>query len=234
MRDRPANPDTKPYTDSAEPRMPMPDLPSPRRPVLLIHGFLDTGAVFRRVAARFAAEGIETHALNLRPNDGRVGLDALAGQLDTFARTRLAPDQPFDLIGFSMGGLIARYYVQRLGGVDRVRRLITLAAPHRGTIWSHFAPLPGLRQMRPGSAFIEDLNSDADMLRRVEFVSLWTPFDLLVFPARRAILPDHPDVRIPAAAHPLMLSDPRVHDTLVRLLDTSREPNGQSSMIDGQ
>ncbi|MDZ4701494.1 MAG: alpha/beta fold hydrolase [Rhodothermales bacterium] len=199
----------------------MPNESPTHRPVVLVHGFLDTGAVFRRLTSRLAAEGYTPHAINLRPNDGRIGLEALAGQLDAFANTRLA-GQPFDLIGFSMGGLIARYYVQRLGGIERVGRLITLAAPHHGTVWSHLAPLPGLRQMRPGSPFINDLNRDAEVLRRVDFVSLWTPFDLLVFPARRAILANHPDIRIPTAAHPLMLSDPRVHDTLVRLLDTPR------------
>ncbi len=199
---------------------------------MLVHGFLDTGAVFRRLTARLTAEGRMPHAINLKPNDGRVGLEALAGQLATFAAERL-PGQPFDLVGFSMGGLVARYYVQRLGGIDRVGRLVTLAAPHHGTVWSHLAPLPGLRQMRPGSPFIEDLNRDAEMLRRVDFVSLWTPYDLLVFPARRAILANHPEVRIPAAAHPLMLSDPRVHDTLVRLLGTSRG-NRQWSMVNRQ
>jgi triacylglycerol lipase len=127
--------------------------------------------VFRRLAARLAESGRVAHALDLGPIDGRLPLESLAGQLDTFARTQLSADS-FDLIGFSMGGMIARYYVQRLGGIERVRRFLTLAAPHRGTVWSHLAPLPGLRQMRPGSAFIKDLNQDADMLRRVDFVSI--------------------------------------------------------------
>jgi triacylglycerol lipase len=191
------------------------------RPVILIHGFLDTGAVFRRVERHLASQGRTTYALDLRPNDGRTGLETLAGQLDTFARTQLSAAS-FDLIGFSMGGMIARYYVQRLGGIERVRRFLTLAAPHRGTVWSHLAPLPGLRQMRPGSAFIEDLNQDADMLRRVGFVSIWTPYDLMVFPARRAVLDDHPHLRLPVLAHPLMLADRRVFDAVDRLLAEER------------
>ncbi|MEZ4701657.1 MAG: hypothetical protein R2834_15065 [Rhodothermales bacterium] len=190
----------------------------PARPVVLVHGFLDTGAVFRRIEKRLADHGRTTHALDFKPSDGRVGLETLAGQLAEYARGELA-GAAFDLIGFSMGGLIARYYVQRLGGLAQVGRLLTLAAPHRGTFWSHFAPLPGLRQMRPGSPFIEDLNRDADTLRQVGFVSLWTPYDLLVVPARSAVLQNHPDIRLPIAAHPLMLADRRVLDAIVRLLD---------------
>ena len=32
-----------------------------------------------------------------------------------------------------MGGIVARSYVQRFGGIERVRRFITISAPHRGT-----------------------------------------------------------------------------------------------------
>ena len=37
------------------------------------------------------------------------------------------------VIGHSLGGLIARYYVQRLAGDRRVHTLVTLGTPHHGT-----------------------------------------------------------------------------------------------------
>ncbi len=43
-----------------------------------------------------------------------------------------------DVIGHSLGGLIARYYVQRLGGDIRAHTLVTLGTPHGGT---RIAPL---------------------------------------------------------------------------------------------
>ena len=67
-----------------------------------------------------------------------------------------------------MGGLVSRYYVQRLGGIERVRRLITISTPHQGTLWAHMVGNPGSRQMRPGSAFLSKLNHDAAMLERGE------------------------------------------------------------------
>ena len=36
------------------------------------------------------------------------------------------------IIGHSLGGLIARYYVTRLGGDARVHTLVTLGTPHDG------------------------------------------------------------------------------------------------------
>lgn len=38
------------------------------------------------------------------------------------------------LIGHSMGGLIARYYIEKLNGFPNVRALITFGTPHRGAV----------------------------------------------------------------------------------------------------
>ena len=37
------------------------------------------------------------------------------------------------VIGHRLGGLIARYFVQRLGGDAQVHTLVTLGTPHQGT-----------------------------------------------------------------------------------------------------
>src|SRR6185436_5431091 len=95
----------------------------------------------------------------------------------------------FDLIGFSMGGLIARYYLQRLGGIEKVGRFVSIAAPHQGTHMARLGGLPGWVQMRPGSEFLRDLASDADVLRRVNFTSFYTPLDAVIVPARSSEMP---------------------------------------------
>src|SRR5690606_18369916 len=38
------------------------------------------------------------------------------------------------LIAHSMGGLVARYYLEVLGGWDSCRALITFGTPHRGSL----------------------------------------------------------------------------------------------------
>ena len=81
-----------------------------------------------------------------------------------------------------MGGLVSRYYVQRLGGMNRVGRLITISTPHRGTYWALANGNVGSRQMRPGSEFLRELNRDAGVLERVQHASIWTPLDLMILP----------------------------------------------------
>jgi len=116
------------------------------------------------------------------PNNGDAPIESLATQLATFIDQTLGTQQPFHLIGFSMGGLVSRYYVQRLGGLSRVQKFITISAPHRGTLLALGSDRLGVKQMRPGSPFLKDLNRDLKQLETIDFYAFWTPFDLLILP----------------------------------------------------
>ena len=153
-----------------------------RRQVVLVHGIWNTAGIFSSLSAYLERTGYQVHALSMQPNNGDAPLEQLAQQVAVFVEQKVPPTEPFDLVGFSMGGLVSRYYVQRLGGIKRVRRFVTVSAPHRGTVLGWFSRRYGVRQMRPGSAFIRSLNQDVDQLKTIQFYSLWTPFDLLILP----------------------------------------------------
>jgi triacylglycerol lipase len=189
-----------------------------RNRVVLLHGIDDTSDLFRHMSPRLRSVGLQTHAMNLVPRNGDAGLDHLAGQLAAWVEANLAAEQSIDLVGFSMGGLVARYYIQRLGGIGRVRRFITISSPHKGTWAAFLRGNRGARQMRPGSEFLEDLNRDAATLGQVEFTTIWTPFDLMIVPADSSRLEVGRSIRVNVAAHPLMVRAPRVLDLVHRLL----------------
>jgi triacylglycerol lipase len=117
-----------------------------------------------------------------------------------------------------MGGLICRYYLQRLGGISRTQTFIAISSPHRGTWTALFRRNPGTRQMRWGSAFLEDLNRDVHMLKQIRTLSIRTPLDLMIVPSHSSILGRCHTVNV--LAHPLMLSDNRVIRLAERLLLT--------------
>ncbi len=102
----------------------------------------------------------------LAPSGGQARLEELAGQLSTYVNTHLRRHEKFDLVGFSMGGVVCRYYLQRMGGLKRVDHFVTLGTPNHGTWWACLSISPGMPQMRPGSDFLNDLNSDAATLRK--------------------------------------------------------------------
>jgi triacylglycerol lipase len=185
-----------------------PQPPPDRNPVLLIHGIADSERNMQWMAHYLRSEGWEVHTLNLKPNWAQNGIEPLAAQIDTFARAQFG-ERRFDLVGFSMGGLVSRYYVQRLGGLERVDHLVTLAAPHNGTVVANLVPNRGCREMRPGSAFLRDLAHDADKLETIKFTSLYTPLDLVIIPQRSSMMPQANNIRMPVAAHPFMVLDRR-------------------------
>ncbi|MDZ8222902.1 triacylglycerol lipase [Nostoc sp. ChiVER01] len=180
-----------------------------RNPVLLIHGIDDTRAVFQKMAVHLVLQGWSVHSLNLVPNNGDVGLDELAKQVADYVTATFAPEQSLDLVGFSMGGIVSRYYVQRLGGINRVQRFITISSPHHGTVVAYGSRRPGCVQMRPDSIFLKNLNSDAVMLGQLDFTSIWTPYDLMIVPANSSQMSVGSEVIVPVPLHPWMLTDPR-------------------------
>jgi triacylglycerol lipase len=112
-------------------------LPAPPCPIVLAHGFFGFDVLevvgireeyFRGVPARLTQMGVQVHVARLAPT-ARVAARAqeLARQVEEIGAPRV------DIIAHSMGGLDARYAISRLGLASRVRALVTVGTPHRGT-----------------------------------------------------------------------------------------------------
>jgi pimeloyl-ACP methyl ester carboxylesterase len=195
-----------------------------RPPVVLLHGFIDNRSVFvllRRCLTR--GGGRRVLSLNYSPLtcDIRAAAELLGRHVEEIcARTG---SSRVDVVGHSLGGLIARYYVQRLGGDARVRVLVTLGTPHAGT---RVAPLadahPIVRQMRPGSPVLQELAAPAPGCR-TRFVSFWSDLDHLMDPVETARL-EHPDlaaldIRVTGIGHLALPVHPAVASRIRQVLD---------------
>jgi len=191
-------------------------------PVLLVHGLWDSSEDLEPLRAALHRSAItRTAAIDLEPNDGAVGVAALAAQVRAAAdalRERYESEK-LDVVGFSMGALVSRYYVQRLGGKARVRRYVSIAGPHAGTLTAHFAKLAVAREMRPGSALLRELAGDVDPWSGVEVHCFITPADLMIVPAKSGVLAGAREVRVfPVAMHRWMITDQGVMDAVVEVL----------------
>jgi len=133
-------------------------------PVLMIHGFLGTrGSMFmlerRLVDDGFVVVSFNLGTLNVR--DIRRSAFLIHRKIERIlAQT---PTQRIDIIGHSMGGLIGLYYVKKLGGHTRVRKLLMMGTPIRGT-WAALAGVVTLGlwstsswQLLPRSRFLDEL-----------------------------------------------------------------------------
>jgi pimeloyl-ACP methyl ester carboxylesterase len=122
-----------------------------------------------------------------------------------------------DLVAHSMGGLVARFYLQLLGGARRVDRLVTLGTPHHGTHAATFIPSALVRQLLPGSPFLQHLNAQPPP-DGVETTSLVAGRDLLIQPVASARCPFGDSVQFPDLGHVELLFRPEVFaEVAVRL-----------------
>jgi triacylglycerol lipase len=106
--------------------------------VLLLHGFFQTRNIWEVMEHRLRREGFGVISLNLGGLMWRFNTKSIVKQAEfLYAKMeKICKNHNIDhfhIIGHSMGGLIARHYVQNCGGDKRVKTLITLGSPHHGT-----------------------------------------------------------------------------------------------------
>ena len=194
------------------------------RPVVVVHGIWDNAASVAPLAQALRRRGREqVHALSLDPPWGNASIEALAEQLHDYVqqlKARLAV-AAVDLVGFSMGALVSRTYLQLLAGASHVRSFVSISGPHRGTWTAYGLPLAGVRQMRPGSPLLQRLGADVSHLERVAVHCLYTPYDTMIVPSASGVLSGARSVhRVPVLLHRLMLFDARVHQLVGDLLQS--------------
>ncbi|MEU1294021.1 alpha/beta fold hydrolase [Streptomyces sp. NPDC005840] len=232
-------------TPDADSALDAPDAPRALRlpvpagtPVVLLHGFIDNRSVFvllRRSLARHGRRQLTS--LNYSPLtcDIRTAAELLGRHIEEICARTGSPR--VDVVGHSLGGLIARYYAQRLGGDRRVRTLVTLGTPHSGT---RVAPLanahPIVRQMRPGSDLLTELAAPAPGCR-TRFVGFWSDLDHLMDPPETARV-DHPDllawnVRVSGIGHLALPVHPAVAAGVRQALDLAESEAGSDARTDG-
>lgn len=193
-------------------------------PVLCVHGLWDDARSFEPLRRHLLGAGWRrVEAMELKPNNGGAGLRLLAEQVRDAADRLLADTDAaeLDVVGFSMGALVSRYWIQRLGGRERARRFISISGPHHGTLTAHLGWRPGAREMRPESPFLTDLGDEPAPWGKTRVYAFWTPFDLMIVPPSSSHLPGAVGRTFPVVLHPLMLSDRRVLGAVASAL---REP----------
>ena len=155
-------------------------------PIVLVHGFGHNRSAFivmRRALRRFGFSNITTFNYGVLD-----GVDELAEELGAHVEATcwVLGAQRVHLVGHSLGGLIARTYVQR-GGAHRVDACITLGSPHEGSIPAIYGRGRIAEQLRPHSEFLTKLNAEPQP-GGVRFVALYSNLDGFVVPASSAKL----------------------------------------------
>ncbi len=143
--------------------------------IILVSGFAATRRSLSVIRKRFQRDGYNVLVLAMDWHslaDGIRGLLPMALRLSSLIlklkKDTLLSRSPIYLVAHSAGGLVARYYVQVLGGSHYTEGLVTLGTPHKGTwvaalgLFTHlFLKAKCLWDMTPWSGMVRQLNHTA-------------------------------------------------------------------------
>lgn len=191
-------------------------------PVLLVHGYgHNSSAWFMLRKALHRAGFTSVHTLNY---------NSLVHDVPEIARTLsdrvemlrgLTGSDKVNLVGHSLGGVVARWYVQEMEGDLKVNTAITLASPHKGTLAAFVPPGRTARECRPNSWVMRRLN-DGVLPTHVRWVAFYGDSDALVQPigSGRIDVPalNARNVLIPGMGHMAMLMSGDVVNQVVEEL----------------
>jgi triacylglycerol lipase len=167
-----------------------------QRTIVLVHGYLANRGPLLPLAAYLRARGHKQ--ILAYEYSGTVGIEQAAIGLRDFLRERVRGGR-IDLVCHSLGGLVARVYLQELGGARRVDRCVTLGTPHRGTYNAYWVTSRVGRELRPDSPLLARLDSSRSAAAAVRFASIVAGSDNIVIP--RVFSSTEAVVHVPGLGH---------------------------------
>jgi len=196
----------------------VPDAKAGEDVVVLLHGFMATAGVFRPMRARLERDG-SVHVASFTHAPG-FGVRRIARQLAALV-DRIHPDARVHLVGHSLGGVVARWYVQEMGGHRRVVQTVSLASPFGGARVAQRLPLLIGAELHGESKLLARVRAHAGR-HAVPHTSVIGGADQLVFPAESARFPVGDVVVLPGRGHNMLLFDEEVVGLVLRRVRESR------------
>jgi len=176
-----------------------------RVPVLLVHGYSLNRACFTFLQTYLHTRGWDwVWAINHAPRSSPIPVFAkrLGRSIERLCEE--AGTDQVDIVGHSMGGIVAAYALKEFGYAKRVRRLVTLGSPWAGSKTHVFSWLREGHDIAPDSEVIGAIKDYSGTT-----TAIWSRTDHLVIPAESAA-PAHADcVEVPHLGHLEMMTSAR-------------------------
>lgn len=218
-------------------------------PVILIHGTISSKNVWQNLVLRLRGDDFVVFCPDYGVH-GTQDIPTSATDVGAYIEQVLSATgaEQVDIVGHSQGGLLARYWINELGGEDYVHHLITLGSPHHGTtllgmlgtlLTSDMSQrmaaatirrvfgASGMQQII-GSPVLETLAASADTRPHIRYSCFATRNDSTVVPLENAFLDDTDnnllrnhylqDIGVAKVKHEFLPSNPAVQEVVHQAL----------------
>lgn len=168
------------------------------RPVLVLPGFSANDRLTGRLRGHLAQRGWDVHGWGLGTNHGLTE-QIVTGLPRRFAEIAEQSGQPVSVVGWSFGGLLARWLAHQ--HPDQVRQVITLGSPWRAE-GEQTRATAMFERSREKHGMVEEAREIIDLLRGevpVPLTAVWSKSDGIV-PWRGCVVDATADDRAPGAA----------------------------------
>ena len=171
------------------------------RPIVLIHGWTQNRTNFVWLARFLRRRGLGPffgfNYFSFQP------IEQSAKSLAAFIERVVAHTgaKEIDLVCHSLGGLVARTYVDLMGGHSYVQRVVTLGTPHCGVAYANPRFGPSVRDMHSETGFVVELGR-SPLPPTVSYLSIYSAHDNIVYPGTASCLGKRgTDVRVSGFGH---------------------------------
>lgn len=190
-------------------------------PILLLHGLFHNRACWLWTRWRLHRRGLHNVcSINLPPGHGLERLTERVAEKVEELRRETGSDQVL-LVGHSMGGMIARNFMQLGGGADKVAGCILLGTPNRGSKLAPFSVTDLGRLLLPGSEFLQ-LLAEAPLPAGVRLTAIYSRHDNMVIPFESAQMPGAENIELSGMGHMGLLYHPLAFEYLIDALKEAR------------
>jgi triacylglycerol lipase len=159
-------------------------------PILFIHGFGGYIEQYQPIIKFLKKKGFENfYEFEYKNKFGFDSIKVITKELADFIEKNIK-EEKIDIIAFSQGGIIALEYLKdflsrQASKNIEVEKLFTLCTPYKGSKLAKIANLPGIVELRPNSQLLNELEKFIKE-SKINIYSVYTPFDLMVFPGWNA------------------------------------------------
>lgn len=194
-----------------------PEADSAATPIILLHGLFHNRACWFWTKFRLRRRGFQSlHTINLPLwHDVENLTERLARKVDELRHANGV--DKVHLVGHSMGGMVARNYMQLRGGGHKVERCILLSSPNGGSKLAPFALSPLGKILLPGSEFLRRLSA-APIPEGTRLTAIVNRHDNMILPFENARLEGARNVELAGMGHASVLYHPRSLDAIIGAL----------------